>query len=288
MNQVKTVALLGLLSGLLIAISYSVLGGATGAIAGIALAAITNLGAWYFSDRIALAAYRAQPVSVQQAPGLHQMVTRLAQRAGIPKPEIYIIPGAAANAFATGRDPNHAAIAVTEGIVSLLPADELEGVIAHELSHILHRDTLTQAVAATIAGAISFLAQMLSYAMWFGGLSRDDNGPHPLALLGTIILAPIAATVLQLGISRTREFSADAGAAKLTGNPQALARALKRLETSARRRPMGGNPAFEPLMIVNAVPKQFLSGLFSTHPSTEERVERLLGMAIAPSRVFNL
>jgi heat shock protein HtpX len=288
MNQVKTVALLGLLSGLLIAISYSVLGGATGAIAGIILAAITNLGAWYFSDRIALAAYRAQPISVQQAPALHNMVAKLAQRAEIPKPAIYVIPGAAANAFATGRDPNHAAIAVTEGIMSLLPADELAGVIAHELSHILHRDTLTQAVAATIAGAISFLAQMLSYAMWFGGVSRDDNGPNPLALLGTVILAPIAATVLQLGISRTREFSADAGAAKLTGNPQALARALKRLEASARRQPMGGNPAFEPLMIVNAVPKRFLSGLFSTHPSTEERVERLLGMAIAPSRVYSL
>jgi heat shock protein HtpX len=288
MNQVKTVALLGLLSGLLIAISYSVLGGATGAIAGMALAAITNLGAWYFSDRIALAAYRAQPISSHQAPELHQMVARLAQRAGIPQPQIYVIPGAAANAFATGRDPNHAAIAVTEGIVNLLPADELEGVIAHELSHILNRDTLTQAVAATIAGAISFLAQMLSYAMWFGGFSRDENGPNPLALLGTVILAPIAATVLQLGLSRTREFSADAGAAKLTGNPQALARALKRLAASAQRRPMAGNPAFEPLMIVNAVPKRFLSNLFSTHPSTEERVERLLGMAITPSRAYGL
>lgn len=288
MNQVKTVALLGLLSGLLIAISYSILGGATGAIAGIALAAITNLGAWYFSDRIALAAYRAQPVSIHQAPGLHSMVARLAQRAGIPKPDVYVIPGAAANAFATGRDPNHAAIAVTEGLINLLPTDELEGVLAHELSHILNRDTLTQAVAATIAGAISFLAQMLSYATWFGGFSRDENSPNPLALLGTVILAPIAATVLQLGISRTREFSADAGAAKLTGNPQALARALKRLEASAHRRPMAGNPAFEPLMIVNAVPKRFLSNLFSTHPSTEERVERLLGMAVTPARAYSL
>ncbi|MEM1311026.1 MAG: M48 family metalloprotease [Cyanobacteria bacterium P01_H01_bin.153] len=286
MNQVKTAALLGLLSGLLITVSYSVLGGATGAIAGIALAAITNLGAWYFSDRVALAAYRARPVTRQQAPGLHSTVTRLAQRAGIPKPDIYVIPGAAANAFATGRDPDHAAIAVTEGILNLLPADELEGVIAHELSHILHRDTLTQAVAATIAGAISFLAQMLSYALWFGGFSRDENGPNPLALLGTVILAPIAATVLQLGISRTREFSADAGAAKLTGNPQALARALQRLQASAQRRPMIGNPAFEPLMIVNAVPKRFMASLFSTHPSTEERVKRLLGKELVPSRAY--
>ncbi|MGF1461066.1 MAG: M48 family metalloprotease [Leptolyngbyaceae cyanobacterium] len=288
MNRVKTVALLGLLSGLLITISYSVLGGATGAIAGIGLAAVMNLSSWYFSDRIALAAYRAQPIAAYQAPQLHQIVARLAQRAGIPQPDIYLIPGAAANAFATGRDPEHGAIAVTEGIINLLPADELEGVLAHELTHILNRDTLTQAVAATIAGAISFLAQMLSYALWFGGFSRDDDGANPLALLGTVILAPIAATVLQLGISRTREFSADAGAARLTGNPQALARALRRLEASAQRRPMGGNPAFEPLMIVNAVPKRFLASLFSTHPSTEERVERLVGMAIAPTRAYSL
>ncbi|MBE7382704.1 MAG: M48 family metalloprotease [Leptolyngbya sp. SIO1E4] len=288
MNQVKTVALLGALSGLLITISYSVLGGTFGVIAGIGLAAMTNLGAWYYSDRIALAAYQAQPVSGHQAPGLHRIVERLAHRAEIPKPAVYVIPGAAANAFATGRDPNHAAIAVTEGIVNLLPADELEGVIAHELNHIMNRDTLTQAVAATIAGAISFLAQLLSYALWFGGVSRDDNGPNPLALLGTVILAPIAATVLQLGISRTREFAADAGAARLTGNPQALARALKRLEANARRVPMAGNPAFEPLMIVNAVPKQFLAGLFSTHPSTEQRVQRLLGMEVATNQAYGL
>lgn len=278
MNQFKTVALLGLLSGLLIAISYGVLGGTGGALIGIALAAITNLGSWYFSDRIALAAYRAQPVSAQQAPGLHRIVERLAHKAGIPTPQLYVIPGAAANAFATGRDPSHAAVAVTQGIVNLLPEDELEGVIAHELSHIMNRDTLTQAVAATVAGAISFLAQLLSYSMWFGGGGRDNEGANPLALLGTVILAPIAATVIQLGISRTREFSADEGAARLTGNPQALARALQRLEASARRVPMGGNPAFEPLMIVNAVPKQFMASLFSTHPSTEQRIERLLGM----------
>lgn len=278
MNHVKTVALLGLLSGLLIAISYGVLGGTLGAIAGISLAAIANLGAWYYSDRIALAAYQAQPVTPHQAPQLYRMVERLAQRANIPTPAVYIIPQAAANAFATGRDPEHAAVAVTQGILQQLPADELEGVIAHELTHILNRDTLTQAVAATIAGAISFLAQILSYALWFGGGGRDDEGANPLALLGTVILAPIAATVIQLGISRTREFAADAGAAQLTGNPQALARALQRLEANAQRRPMAGNPAFEPLMIVNAVPKQFLSNLFATHPSTQQRVQRLLAL----------
>lgn len=279
MNQVKTVALLGLLSGLLITISYTILGGTVGAIAGIALAAVTNLGAWYASDRIALAAYQAQPTTPRQAPGLHRMVERLAQRAGIPKPAVYVIPEAAANAFATGRDPQHAAIAVTEGIVQLLSPEELEGVLAHELSHIQNRDTLTQAVAATIAGAISFLAQLLSYSLWFGGPSRDDDGPGPLALLATVILAPIAATVIQLGISRTREFAADAGAAQLTGNPRALAQALQRLEASARRTPMGGNPAFEPLMIVHSVPRQVMANLFSTHPSTEARIQRLIALA---------
>lgn len=288
MNQFKTVALLGLLSGLLITISYTVLGGTLGAVSGIAFAALMNLGAWYYSDRIALAAYQAQPVSEQQAPDLHRIVARLANRAGIPKPEVYLIPNAGANAFATGRDPEHAAVAVTAGLLQVLPGDELEGVIAHELTHILSRDTLTQAVAATIAGAISFLAQMLSYALWFGGGNRDDDGPSPLALLATVLLAPVAATVIQLGISRTREFAADAGAAKLTGNPQALARALKRLEAIAHRTPMDGNPAFEPLMIVNAMPKKFLSSLFSTHPSTEQRVERLLAMETPSNTLFGL
>lgn len=275
MNQFKTVALLGLLSGLLVSISYGI-GGTSGAIIGVGLAAIINFGSWFYSDKIALAAYQAQPVTLQQAPGLYRMVQRLSDRAQIPMPAVYVIPTQAANAFATGRDPDHAAVAVTQGIMSLLPDDELEAVIAHELSHILNRDTLTQAIAATIAGAISFLAQMLSYSLWFGGMSRDDDGPNPLGLLLTIFLAPMAATVIQLGISRTREFEADAGSARLTGNPRALARALKRLEANARRIPMQGNPAFEPLLIMNAFPKNFFSNLFSTHPSTDDRIQRLL------------
>ncbi|MEO0826915.1 MAG: M48 family metalloprotease, partial [Cyanobacteria bacterium J06642_9] len=254
MNQFKTVALLGLLSALLITISHSVIGGAAGVLLGIAFAAITNLGAWYYSDRIALTAYQAQPVSAAQAPGLHRVVAKLAQRANIPTPKVYVIPGQAANAFATGRDPQHAAVAVTQGILNLLSEAELEGVIAHELSHILNRDTLTQAVAATIAGAISFLAQILSYSLWFGGASRDNEGGNPLGILATVLFAPLAATVIQLGISRTREFAADAGAAQLTGNPRALAQALQRLEASAQRRPLAGNPAFAPLLIVNAMP----------------------------------
>jgi len=277
MNQIKTVALLGLLSALLITISYWIIGGWAGVFIGIALAAVTNLGSWYFSDRIALAAYSAQPVSPAEAPSLHRMVERLSRRAGLPMPAVYIVPSPGANAFATGRDPEHAAVAVTEGIMNLLPEDELEAVIAHELSHIYNRDTLTQAVAATIAGAISFLAQMLSYSMWFGGGSRDDdNSPNPLGLLLTMILAPIAATVIQMAISRTREFSADAGSARLTGNPRALARALQRLESSARQMPIAGNPAFEPLLIMNSFAGEFLGNLFSTHPSTEARIQQLL------------
>jgi heat shock protein HtpX len=273
MNQFKTVALLGLLSALLIGVSYTLIGGTAGALIGIALAAVTNLGSWYYSDRIALAAYGAQPVSSTQAPGLYRMVKRLSDRAGIPMPAVYIVPTPAANAFATGRDPQHAAVAVTQGIINLLPEDELEAVIAHELSHVYNRDTLTQAVAATIAGAISFLAQ---FFFFFGGTTRDDDSPNPIAGLLMLILAPIAATVIQLGISRTREFEADAGAAKLTGNPRSLARALQRLEQSARQLPMNANPAFEPLLITNALPKTNLSSLFSTHPSTEARIQRLL------------
>ncbi|MBU7585103.1 MAG: zinc metalloprotease HtpX [Nostoc sp. TH1S01] len=276
-NQFKTVALLGALSGLLIAICYWVIGGTSGLIIGIGLAAVTNLISWYQSDKIALAAYRAQPVSAAEAPGLYRMVEKLAARAHIPMPGVYIVPSQTANAFATGRDPEHAAVAVTEGILRILPEDELEGVIAHELTHIINRDTLTQAVAATIAGAISFLAQMVSYSLWFSGGSRDDDrGGNPLGILLTVLLAPIAATVIQLGISRTREFSADAGSARLTGNPRALAHALQRLEATARQLPLDANPAFEPLLIINPISGKFLGNLFSSHPDTESRVEQLL------------
>ncbi|MEC4817782.1 MAG: zinc metalloprotease HtpX [Scytonema sp. PMC 1069.18] len=290
-NQIKTAALLALLSGLLIAISYWIVGGTTGVIIGIVIAAVTNLFSWYQSDKIALAAYRAQPISPQQAPGLYQMVERLCQRANLPMPQIYIVPGPAANAFATGRDPEHAAVAVTEGILNLLPEDELEGVIAHELTHVANRDTLTQAVAATIAGAISFLAQIVSYSVWYTPYSRDNrtNGPNPIGLLLTVLLAPIAATIIQLGISRTREFAADAGSARLTGNPRALARALQRLEATARQISLQANPAFEPLLITNGFSGQFLSSLFSSHPPTEARVEALLKLEkqqIRPAEFF--
>ncbi len=277
-NQLKTAALLAALSSLLIAISYWVIGGTGGLIIGIGLAAATNIFSWYQSDKIALGVYRAQPATQAQAPELYRIVQRLSDRANIPMPRIYIVPSQNANAFATGRDPEHAAVAVTEGILNILQEDELEGVIAHELTHIINRDTLTQAVAATVAGAVSFLAQMLSYSLWFGGAgSRDNNrGGNPLGILLTVILAPLAATVIQLAISRTREFSADAGAAKLTGNPRALARALQRLEATARQMPLNANPAFEPLLIIHPISGQFMGNLFSSHPPTEVRIEELL------------
>lgn len=277
-NQFKTLALLAVLSGLLIAISYWIIGGTGGLMIGIGLAAATNLFSWYQSDQIALRVYQAQPISEAQAPGLYAMVRKLSDRANIPMPGIYVVPSQTPNAFATGRDPEHAAVAVTEGILNMLPDDELEGVIAHELTHIVNRDTLTQAVAATIAGAISFLGQMLSYSLWFGGAgSRDNNrGGNPLGIFLTVLLAPIAATIIQLAISRTREFSADAGAARLTRNPRALARALQRLESIARQLPLNANPSFEPLLIINPISGQFLGNLFSSHPATEARVEELL------------
>lgn len=273
MNQFRTLALLALLTGLLVWIG-GVIGGQTGMLMGLIMAAMMNLGSWFFSDKIALSSYGAQPVTPEQAPDLYQMVDRLAKRADIPTPGVYIIPTQAANAFATGRDPQHAAVAVTQGILQMMPADELEGVLAHELSHILNRDTLTQAVAATIGGAVSYLAQM---AYWFGAASSDDDRPNPIALLFMTLLAPIAASIIQMAISRTREFEADAGAAKLTGNPRALANALQRLEMGARQMPMEGNPAFSPLLIINSLSGgQALAKLFSTHPATEQRIQRLL------------
>ncbi|HIK43892.1 MAG TPA: M48 family metalloprotease [Leptolyngbyaceae cyanobacterium M65_K2018_010] len=280
MNQLKTLALLSLLSGLLVGLGYWIIGGPTGIVIGLAMAALGNLSSWYFSDKIALAAYQAQPVSRAQAPELYALVERLSQAAEIPMPAVYLVPSPAANAFATGRDPSHAAVAVTEGIVNLLSPEELEGVIAHELSHILNRDTLTQAVAATIAGAISSLAYMAQWASYGMAYNRDENrGPNPIGLLLAVIVAPLAATLIQMTISRTREFEADAGSARLTQNPRALASALQKLEASARQRPIQGNPAYEPLLIINAFAREGMASLFATHPSTEARIEKLLALA---------
>jgi heat shock protein HtpX len=274
MNQLKTVALLGALSGLLIAISYGV-GGSGGAMLGLMMSMIMNIGSWFFSDKMALAAYQAQPLSATEAPDLHQMVKRLTTRAGMPMPAIYLIPGSSPNAFATGRDPDHAAVAVTQGILEMLPEDELEAVIAHELSHIRNRDTLTQAVAATIASTISWAAQSLQYAMMWSGGRDNERGPNPIVMMATVLVAPLAATVIQLGISRTREFAADEGAARLTGDARALSRALARLDSGAASMPMQGNPAYQPLLIMNGPARGMLANLFSTHPSTADRIARL-------------
>jgi heat shock protein HtpX len=276
MNLFKTVALLGLLSGLLVGICYWVIGGITGVLIGIVLAEAMNLVSWFYSDKIALNAYRAQPLSSEAAPGLHTMVQQLCDRSGLPMPQVYIVPTSAPNAFATGRDPQHAAVAVTEGILKLLPEDELEGVIAHELSHIKNRDTLTQAVAATVGGAITSLAQIAQFYLFFGGSRRQQRDSNPLVMVLTVMIAPVAATVIQMAISRTREFAADAGAAQLTGNPRGLARALQRLDSAARQVPLQGNPAFEPLLIMNGFSGQMMAILFSTHPSTEARIQALL------------
>lgn len=285
-NQLRTLALLALLSGLLVALGYWVIGGATGIFIGLGFAAIGNLGSWYYSDKIALRTYRAQPVTPSQAPGIYSIVEQLSQEAEIPTPALYIIPGPGANAFATGRDPSHAAVAVTEGIVNLLSREELAGVIGHELTHIVNRDTLTQAVAATLGGAISSLAYMAQWASYGMAYDREHrNAPNPLGLLLAILLAPLAATLIQMGISRAREFEADAGAARLTRNPRALASALHKLELIARQLPLQGNPAFEPLLIVNAFSGQGLASLFATHPPTEQRIARLLALEPELARV---
>lgn len=279
-NQIKTAALLGLLSGLIVLAGYYLVGNEQGLYMGLAFAAITSIGSWYYSDQAALAAYRAQPLARQEAPELYDMVARLSDRAGIPMPTLFLIPTQSPNAFATGRDPEHSAIAVTKGIVELLAREELEGVLAHELTHIRNRDTLTQAVAGTLAGGITFLGRILSFGALYGPVTRDDRrSTNPFGLLFLIILAPISAALIQFAISRTREFSADLGSAEITGNPTALASALQKLEQIGHEIPINGNPAFSPLLIVNPLSTQGLQTLFRTHPSTEERIRRLLELA---------
>ncbi|HAA32514.1 MAG TPA: peptidase [Cyanobacteria bacterium UBA8553] len=288
MNLLKTVALLGFMSALLVFIGYWLIGGTVGAMIGLGIAVVTNFTSWFYSDQIALAVYGAKSLSSSQDKLLRPMVERLCYRANLPVPKIYVIPSGAANAFATGRDPKHGAIALTQGLIHLLSKDELEAVIAHELTHIKNRDTLIQAVAATIAGAISFIAQIVGQGMWFFGGLRNSGWSRLITLPLTVILAPIAATVIQMAISRTREFAADAGAAKLTGNPRALADALKRI-TTERRMPLSNNTAFAPLLIVNHFSGERMSKLFSTHPPTEARIQQLLnlepGVASTPMKM---
>lgn len=279
-NEIKTAALLGLLSGLLVLGGYYLVGNEQGLYIGLALAAITSFSSWYYSDQAALAAYNAQPIERNEAPELYDMIASLSQRAGIPMPKLFIVPTQSPNAFATGRDPEHASVAVTQGILELLSREELEGVLAHELTHVRNRDTLTQAVAGTIAGALTFLGRILTFGALYGPVTRDTRrGGNPLGVLFLIVLAPIAATLIQLAISRTREFSADLGAVQITGNATGLASALKKLETVGHEIPMNGNPALSPLLIVNPLSTQGLMSLFRTHPPTEERIRRLQELA---------
>ncbi len=268
----RTTLLMATLTGLLVVIG-ALIGGANTALLFLFIAAAINLGAWFFSDKVALKMSGAQPVTEEQAPGLYQMVRELCTRADLPMPSLHVIPQEQPNAFATGRNPKNSAVAVTAGIMKRLSEDELRGVVAHELAHIRNRDVLIQSIAATIGGAITYLAYML---MWFGS---DDESP--LGLIGSlalVILAPIAATLIQMAVSRQREYSADATGAQICGNPESLASALLRLEESAKEIPMQVNQAAEPLYIVKPFSGGGIASLFSTHPPIEERVRRLRQM----------
>ena len=268
----KTTVLLAGLTGLLVVIG-ALIGGASTALLFLVLAGLLNLGAYWFSDRIALAMARAKPISESEAPRLYQIVRELTTRADLPMPRLYMIPQDQPNAFATGRSPKRSAVAVTQGIVKLLSEDELRGVLAHELAHVRNRDILITSVAATIGGAITYLGYML---LWFGG---DDESP--LGLIGSlalVLLAPIAASIIQLAVSRQREYSADATGAEVSGNPESLASALQRLEEGAKAIPMQVNQAAEPLYIVKPFSGGGIASLFSTHPPIEERVRRLRQM----------
>jgi heat shock protein HtpX len=282
-NTLKTTLLLASLTGLLVVIG-SALGGQVGMAIAFALAVAMNMGAWWFSDTLALKMSGARPVSAAEAPELHRVVETLAVRAQLPKPAVYLVDSETPNAFATGRGPSKSAVAVTTGLMRLLDRDELAGVVAHELAHIKHRDTLISSVVAMVAGAITIVAEMAQWALIFGGLggSDDEEGEGGLAgLAGSLVLiivAPIAALLIQLAISRSREFSADAGGARILGDPLPLASALEKLEWAAGRAPMHASPAASHLYIVNPL-RGGLAGLFRTHPHTAERISRLRALA---------
>lgn len=274
MNGVKTVLLMGMLTGLFVIVG-DLMGGTMGMIMALALAAGMNLIGYWYSDKIVLAMYRARPVDEASAPGLYRIVRRLAVRAELPMPAVYMIPTTSPNAFATGRNPRHAAVAVTEGLARMLSEDELEGVLAHELAHVSNRDVLVGTIAATLAGALMIMVRIFGYgAMIFGG---RDRGGGLLALL-MLIVAPLAALLIQMAISRSREYQADADAARLSGNPKALARALAKLQSASAAVPMDANPSTAHMFIVNPLSGQSLVKMFSTHPPINERIARLEAM----------
>ncbi len=278
MNGLKTMMLMMLLT-LLLVWGGAALGGKSGMTMALMMAFLMNFITYFFSDKIVLKMYGAREATETEAPVLHRIVRRLSQKAGIPMPKVYIIPDMSPNAFATGRSPKHAAVAATEGIMQLLSEEELSGVMAHELAHVMHRDILIGTIAATIAGAISYMAQMAQWAMIFGGgRNEDDDGGGPVASLVMMIVAPIAAMLVQMAISRSREYSADEGGAELQGNPLALAHALRKLEKGAQAIPMEANPATTHMLIVAPFSGRAIMKLFSTHPPIEERIARLEAM----------
>ena len=279
MNTFKSTLLLVLLTLFLIFVGDRV-GGRNGMILAFVLSAVMNFVSYFFSDKIALAMYRAQPVTREQLPRAYEVVERLTQRQGLPMPKIYVLPTESPNAFATGRNPSHASVAVTHGILQLLNDEELEGVLAHELGHVKNRDILTSSIAATLAGAITMIARMGWWAEMFGfgggGGNRRERGGGLTALL-MIIVAPIAATLIQLAVSRSREYEADATGAHLTGNPYALATALQKLENYSKRIPLQATPSTAHLFIIAPLLGGGFGTLFSTHPPTRERIRRLIG-----------
>lgn len=279
MNTFRTFILLTLLTLFFVWIGGAI-GGKSGMTFALFFAAIMNISAYWFSDKMVLAMYKAKEVPEAEAAELYSIVRRLVQRAGMPMPRVYMIDAGQPNAFATGRNPEHAVVAVTSGITKLLNPDELEGVIAHELAHIRNRDILISSIAATIAGAISYLAHMAQWALMFGGFgSDDDDGGHPIVSILMMIIAPIIALIVQMAISRSREYAADAGGARISGNPGNLASALKKLHWASGKAPMSANPATSHLFIVNPLSGKSITKLFSTHPPLEERIERLESMA---------
>jgi heat shock protein HtpX len=279
-NVFKTALLLAVLTAMLVLLGGA-LGGQQGMMIAFVLALAMNFASYWWSDKIVLAMYRAEPVTEAQAPGLYGIVRRLASKAGVPMPRVYIIPTEQPNAFATGRNPEHAAVAVTEGIMRILDDEELEGVLAHELAHVTNRDVLISTIAATLAGAITYLAHMAQWAAFFGGHRNDDeDAPSPIAMMLMAMVAPIAAMLVQLAVSRSREFQADATGARLAGRTWGLAKALEKLEMAKHAVPMEANPATAHLFIVNPLSGQGLMRLFSTHPPIEERIARLRAMRI--------
>jgi heat shock protein HtpX len=280
-NVFKTALLLAVLTVMLVLLGGAI-GGRQGMLMAFFFALAMNFVSYWFSDKIVLRMYGAQPIEEAQAPRLYAIVRRLALKAQIPMPPVYLIPTDTPNAFATGRNPEHAAVAVTEGIMRILNDDELEGVLAHELSHVKNRDILISTIAATLAGAITMLAHMAQWAAFFGGGRSDDDerGGNPIALILMAVLAPIAAMLVQLAVSRSREYQADATGARLAGRPWGLASALEKLETAQQVAPMEANPATAHLFIVNPLSGRSLMNLFSTHPPLEERIARLRAMTV--------